>query len=181
MNDGLIPNRYAKALYLYATENGEADAVYEQMARLADSFATRKELTKVVENPFLPLAGKIDLLLTAAGAASGKSLDKFFRLVFSHRREALIQPMALAYGRKYRETHGISQVEIVTASPLPEKTMEELKTAVQSHLDGRKLEYRERVDGSLIGGFTVKVDSELLDASMKNELRKLRLKLLSRK
>ena len=89
--------------------------------------------------------------------------------------------MALAYGRKYRETHGISQVEIVTASPLPEKTMEELKTAVQSHLDGRKLEYRERVDGSLIGGFTVKADSELLDASMKNELRKLRLKLLSRK
>ena len=31
MNDGLIPNRYAKALYKYAQELGMAQAVYAQM------------------------------------------------------------------------------------------------------------------------------------------------------
>ncbi|MBO8476635.1 MAG: F0F1 ATP synthase subunit delta, partial [Bacteroidetes bacterium] len=39
----------------------------------------------------------------------------------------------------------------------------------------------EIVNPSLIGGFTIKVDSLLLDASISNELRNLRLKLLSRK
>ena len=55
------------------------------------------------------------------------------------------------------------------------------KDSVQSYLSGKKLEYTEAVDASLIGGFTVKVDSKLLDASISNELRKLRLKLLSNK
>ena len=35
MNDGLIPNRYAKALYKHACEVGEAAEVYVQMKTLA--------------------------------------------------------------------------------------------------------------------------------------------------
>ena len=34
MNEGLIPGRYAKALYKYATEQGESDAVYGSNATL---------------------------------------------------------------------------------------------------------------------------------------------------
>ena len=89
--------------------------------------------------------------------------------------------MALAYGKKYREANRISQVEIVTASELPAGSVDSIRKTVQAHLGDRTLEYRERVEPSLIGGFTVRVDSQLLDASMSNELRKLRLKLLSKK
>lgn len=181
MNEGLIPNRYAKALYLYASAQGKAGSVYEETARLADSYAAEGKLAKAVENPFLPLADKGRLLLAASGAGEGGCLDKFFKLVFSHGRESLLRPMALAYGHKYREANGISQVEIVTASALPEKAMREIRASVQTYLKGRTLECHERVDTGLIGGFTVKVDSQLLDASMSNELRKLRLKLLSKK
>ena len=35
-------------------------------------------------------------------------------------------------------------------------------------------------DPDIIGGFTVDIDNERLDASVKNELKQLRLKLLSR-
>ena len=31
MNEGLIPRRYAKALYKYAQDNGSADAIYEKL------------------------------------------------------------------------------------------------------------------------------------------------------
>ena len=39
MNDGLIPNRYAKALSKHACEVGEAAEVYAQLRMLAESFA----------------------------------------------------------------------------------------------------------------------------------------------
>lgn len=39
MNDGLIPNRYAKALYKAATEQGTAEQVYAAMKRLEGAFA----------------------------------------------------------------------------------------------------------------------------------------------
>lgn len=181
MNEGLIPNRYAKALYQYASAQGQSASVYEQTARLADSYGRESKLAKAVENPFLSVADKTGLLLAASGAEQEGCLDKFFRLVFSHGRETLMLSMALAYGKKYREANRISQVEIVTASELPAGSMDSIRKTVQAHLGDRTLEYRERVEPSLIGGFTVRVDSQLIDASMSNELRKLRLKLLSKK
>lgn len=181
MNEGLIPSRYAKALHLYAEEAGKAAAVYEQTERLAAGYEAHPQMSRAVENPFLPLADKQQLLLVASGAENDGCLDKFFKLVFSHGRESFIRSMALAYGKRYRDVNKISQVEIATASSFSQAVMDKIKDSVQTHLKGRTLEYRQRVDASLIGGFTVRVDGEVLDASMNNDLRKLRLKLLSKK
>ena len=155
--------------------------MYGETSRLAGSYAVESGLAKAVENPFLPLADKVNVLLAASGAAPGKSLDRFFKLVLSHGRESMLLQMALAYGKLYRKENGISQVEIATASEIPESDLKKIRNYVQSCLGGRKLECKEIVNPSLIGGFTIKVDSLLLDASISNELRNLRLKLLSRK
>ena len=40
------------------------------------------------------------------------------------------------------------------------------------------MEYDTHVNPDLIGGFTVSIDNERLDASVKNELKQLRLNLL---
>lgn len=58
MNEGLIPSRYAKALHLYAEEAGKAAAVYEQTERLAAGYEAHPQMSRAVENPFLPLADK---------------------------------------------------------------------------------------------------------------------------
>ena len=181
MNEGLIPNRYAKALYKYAAEQKATESVYGEMKKLEHGYATEDELAKTVENPFLPLSDRLSLLLSASGAEPEGCLSRFFKLVFSHHRETFIRQMALAYGRQYREENGIAQVEITTASVLPDAVVDRIKAAVQASLKGKNPEYSERTDASLVGGFTVRVDSLLLDASVSSELRKLRLKLLSKK
>ena len=61
MNEGLIPSRYAKALHLYAEEAGKAAAVYEQTERLAVGYEAHPQMSRAVENPFLPLADKMSL------------------------------------------------------------------------------------------------------------------------
>ena len=68
MNEGLIPNRYARALYRYSRDCGDADTVYAQTCRLADSFLRVDGIASAAENPFLALADKEALLLAAAGA-----------------------------------------------------------------------------------------------------------------
>lgn len=77
MNEGLIPSRYAKALHLYAEEAGKAAAVYEQTERLAAGYEAHPQMSRAVENPFLPLADKQQLLLVASGAENDGCLDKF--------------------------------------------------------------------------------------------------------
>ena len=179
MNEGLIPGRYAKALYKYASERGESQTVYGQMKTLAESYASAPALKKAVENPFLRLEDKEKVLLAASGSKKDGCVAQFIKLVIGQNRESFLRDIALAYQKIYRQVNGIAQVEIVTASKLGGDKVKKIVEVVKGQLAGKKVEQTESVDPSLIGGFVVRVDSLLLDASIKNELKKLRLKLLS--
>ena len=71
MNDGLIPNRYAKALFKLSQERGDTALVYDEMKRLDCAYVTEAGLKKAVNNPFLPLEDKLRLLCVAAGIEEG--------------------------------------------------------------------------------------------------------------
>ncbi len=179
MNDGLIPNRYAKALYKVANEKGDTAQVYAQMNHLNDAYEAQAGLKKAVNNPFLPLADKLQLLCTAAGADGNGSTARFMELVVKNNRVDFMRDIALAFMRQYREDNGIARVEIVTATELGDNEINAIIDVVKNQLKGKTIELSKRVDPSLIGGFMVDVDSRVLDASVKNQLEKLRLKLLS--
>ncbi|MBQ7941400.1 MAG: ATP synthase F1 subunit delta [Muribaculaceae bacterium] len=180
MNDGLIPNRYAKALYKYAHEQGVTEEVYLQMKRLSESYEALPELKKTVDNPFLPVADREKVLLSASGAEKDGCLDKFILMVIRSNRECYMREMALSYGKIYRDANDIAQVKITTAIELPEEKLSQIIEVVEHELKGKKVERTVTVNPELIGGFVVQVDSMVLDTSVKNELKKLRLKLLKR-
>ena len=77
------------------------------------------------------------------------------------------------------EKHDIAKVEIVSATELPQQQSDAIVDIVRRLMPTTTLEVEHELDPDLIGGFTVKVGDMLLDASIKNELKKLRLKLLS--
>ncbi|MEG0011424.1 MAG: ATP synthase F1 subunit delta [Muribaculaceae bacterium] len=179
MNEGLIPNRYAKALYKFSQEKGEAKQVYEEMKQLSNSFAMVDTLRKAIDNPYLHALDKEKVLLTASGAKKDGCVDKFIMMVIKNNREECFRSIALAYEKIYRTANGIAQVEITTANKMPASELAKIKNVVAIHEKGKIIELTTHVDNDLIGGFVVKIDSVLLDASIKNELKKLRLKLLS--
>lgn len=178
MNDGLIARRYAKAFLKYADEKKASKQAYGQMRQLDEAYAAQAKLKKAVGNRFISVAGKEQLLLTAAGAKPGDCLAKFIKLVISHNREGFMREMSKAYQDLYREANNIAQIEIVTAAQMPAATLKRITDVVKGLLAGKQIEETHRIDPSLIGGFIVRVDTVQLDASIKNELKKLRLKLL---
>ena len=179
MNEGLISGRYAKALFKHCVEKGIASQVYDQMNRLASAFEAEKALQIAVDNPYLHPADKERVLLTAAGAVQGDSVDKFVLLLIKNNRINLIRTMALSYGDIYRKVNSIARVVITTAVCIDAEELEKIKKIVAGNVDAESIEFKHIVNPDLIGGFTVNIDSKLLDASVRNELKKLRLKLLS--
>lgn len=179
MNDGLIPNRYAKALYKLAVERGDDATVYARMKQLDSSYAAEPQLKKAVANPFLDAADKTRLLLSAAGAGNDESTARFVPLVIKNNRVGFMRAIALSYIKLYRERNDIARVEVVTATAVASDVIDHIVDVVKNQLNGKTIELTQRVDPALIGGFTVNVDSMVLDASVKNQLEKLRLKLLS--
>lgn len=178
MNDGLIPQRYAKALYKYAVEHNNADAVYAEMKQVIASFQALPDLQKVMTNPFVDRARKEKLLVSAAGDLVEDDYRRFVKLILDQNREEFAYAMALDYRKIYREANQIAQVEITTAGNLPDSELAKIENLVKNAFKGYTLEFNHKIDPNLIGGFVIDVNSMRMDASISNELEQLRQKLL---
>lgn len=179
MNDGLIPRRYAKALYKFALENGDNEQIYELLKPLSKGLRGLDDLKRVLINPHIPAEDKGKVMMQLVGARPGSSLDKFILLVIRNNRADFLRKIALAYVQLYREEHSIAEVIITSAVELSNDKINRIVEAARQQLGQVALEVETQVDPELIGGFTVKMGDVFLDASVKSELNQLRLKLIS--
>lgn len=180
MNQGLIPRRYAKALYLLAAEKGKDTDVYRAMTGLAGAFDAEADLQKTMANPHVSAADKQALIATAAGTDAAEIVADLVTLLEKNRRMEYVRDIALAYVALYRSEHQIHKVDITSAAALQPAELKRIQNLVIKHLPANATaEFNEAVDPGLIGGFSIAIDNELLDASVSGDLKQLRLKLLS--
>lgn len=183
MNEGLIPRRYAKALYKVAVQKSAAADIYDLMSTLASSFAGNDRLEPTIANPFVKDAEKINLLNTAAGDSDKSRADlfnDFLKLLVKNKRIDLIRATALAYLDLYRKANNIFIVDVTSAAPMSDDELARIRKAIADQLPAdADIRLNTTVDPDLIGGFVVSLDNKRLDASIKNELKQLRLKLFS--
>lgn len=180
MDQGLIPRRYAKALYTYALEKGTDKRVYQLMKQLADTMQQQQLLCHAMANPYVSAQDKTALLATAAGAGKDDTtFADFTALLLKNRRVEFARQIALAYLDIYRNANNIYLVDITTAVELDNDQSEKLHGLVQKQLGDATAEYSHHVDPQLIGGFVININSERLDASVSNELKQLRFRLMA--
>lgn len=182
MNEGLIPARYAKALYKVACNQKNDADIYQMMKSLEQSFLQQPLLQSTLGNPYVSNSDKTNLLITAADVTKGgKALFcDFIKLLSDNKRMDMARGIANAYIALYRSNHSIYEVKVVSAAPLGNNEQKRLRDMVSRHLKGGTMEYSTSVNPDLIGGFTVSVGNERIDASISNELKQLRLNLISK-
>ncbi|MBQ5775738.1 MAG: F0F1 ATP synthase subunit delta [Bacteroidaceae bacterium] len=179
MKEGLIPRRYAKALYKYAQEHQCTQQVYTDAQRIEEVFATHPTLSKALGNPAISTTEKEQLLVMASGNEAHQAILRFINLVILNHRESFFRATMLSYQEIYRQENNIARVTIITASAMCDDIMERIKGLLMKQLN-KQLEFVYKIDPTLIGGFVLRVDSMQLDASIQNELKKLRVKLLNK-
>ena len=69
MDIGIIARRYARALLLFACENGHETLVYEQAQQLLFQYNQLPEFRHTIENPMVSRTEKIKLLHNATAGA----------------------------------------------------------------------------------------------------------------
>ncbi|MDE6490609.1 MAG: ATP synthase F1 subunit delta, partial [Muribaculaceae bacterium] len=165
MNEGLIPRRYAKALYKVAVERKVDERVYVLMQTLVSSFDNTSGLQGVVSNPFVAQDEKDKIIITAAGAgAADTTFADFLKMLAHNKRIDMVNEIAHAYVDIYRQQRNIRKVEVVSAAPLDSAVLGRITSLVERHLHGATMEFTTTVDPALIGGFVINVDNQRLDA-----------------
>lgn len=179
MDIGVVSKRYAKALLAYAKAQGKEDTVYNEVRLLAGHLMAVPELRRALENPILDVQRKMALLCEAArGTSVSEELQRFFQLVLEAKREKFLQFMAWSYIDLYREDKHIFSGRLITAVP-SERLVKHLSELIGERTHGT-VEIEARTDESLIGGYIIELDGFRLDASVQNQLKRVRQQFLAR-
>lgn len=179
MNTGVVSVRYAKALLAFAKAQKAEDTVYCEAKTLVARYAELHDLRRAIENPVLDTKQKCELLREAAGGKSVSSqLLRFFSMVLEARREKFLQFMLWSYIDLYRQDKNILLGKLTTAVP-SQRLEEHLRRMVEQRTNGQ-LEMETRVDSGIIGGYVVELSGFRLDASVANQLKRVKQQFIAR-
>jgi len=172
MNSSKIAVRYAKALFELALDSGAVDTVYRDM-KAVNLLCSMDEVKTVINNPVIPQQKRKEVIVALAGDDADKLTVKFIGLMFGHGRGDYLASAARNFIDLTRRHRGIRQVTVTTAVPVSGSLKEEMAELIAGKGKGG-IEYIEQVDGSLIGGFILRVDDAYIDASVRSRLNKYR-------
>ncbi|MBP5573350.1 MAG: F0F1 ATP synthase subunit delta [Bacteroidales bacterium] len=177
MDNGKISVRYARALLSDAVEQHCETEVYRQLCQLTANYSLAiPQFNEALSNPMAVDTEKIELLRTAIGETPHPCLDNFLKFVTAKRRENKIFLIALKYQEMYREMKQLLRADVTAATELDDKALESIRNFVREtfHCEA---ELHVKVDPTLIGGFTLDIEHNRMDASIKGRLEKLKKEL----
>lgn len=177
-----LANQYAKALLEVAQAAGgtaAAEAALDELSRFTEVFRSSRELRTILLSPVVEHGQKvrvIERLCESAGAS--RPVRNFLNVVTKKRRLALLPEIRDRYQALLDEAEGIVRAEVRTALPATEAQKQALEAKLAA-VTGGQVRCGYLVDGSLVGGLTVKIGSSVFDGSVRGHLEALRRRLAS--
>ncbi len=169
----LLSKRYATALFDLAEEMKILDKVDSDLQLVGQVFSENRDLRVIIANPVIDTFKKNKILTSLFESNIQKLSMKFFQLITNKGREKYIPYICEAFNEIYMEYKNILPVSITTA----QKADKKITTSITSKLKeatSMNIELSENINENLIGGFVVNFQDYQYDASIINQLNKLK-------
>ena len=164
--------RYAEAAFELATRDGALDD-WGAGLELAARFAGDASVTRIVDNPALPHADRGAVVTKLLEGRVPGGVLNLGRLLASRGRFESLTTVSAEYARLLNRERGIVEAVVTSAAPLDAAQTDALRARIGA-MTGSGVDLRTEIDASLIGGLTVRVGDQLLDASVRGRLERLR-------
>ena len=100
-------------------------------------------------------------------------------LLVDKRRIVFLEAVLQQYLALLRQLNQTVLAEVISAVPLSELQQQAVVEKVLAITNARQVEVQSKIDSELIGGVIIKVGSQVIDASLRGQLRRLSLRLTS--
>ena len=174
-----LAERYAAALVDVALENKQADVVKQELAAFATMVRESADLHAFLSNPSIGRAVKhaaIEQLVARMGAS--RTLRNYLFVIVDQRRAGMLIEIEQAFSAILDARQGITQATVTSPSELTADEREELDAAL-AKLTGKRIQAQFKTDSGLIGGAVVKIGSTIYDGSVRAQLDRLRVRMIS--
>ncbi|HKC03675.1 MAG TPA: F0F1 ATP synthase subunit delta [Sphingomicrobium sp.] len=168
-----LAGRYASALFDLARDERQIDAVGRSLDALDQALLDSKDFAELIASPLVDRdqAGK-----AFAALAPQFGLDpitvKFLGVLARNGRKRELRSIIRAFRRIAADHRGEVTAEVRTAHPLNDSQVTALKQQLRARAS-REVTLDLAVDPTILGGITVKLGSQMIDASIRTKLNRL--------
>lgn len=173
MSEIRIARRYAKALFEKAHEDKAVETVVADVLNIQQACANSQDLVVFLNSPMLRKGVKKDALSKIFASCSDLS-KQLMMLMTDKNRESFIPAMADEFMVLYNQFKGITTAEVTSAVALSEQALQAVKKYVAQTSGANDVVLKQCIDPSVIGGMNIVFDGKIFDATISNQIIKLK-------
>lgn len=172
-----IVEPYADALMSLAESNNLTERFGEDVRSLVALLEDSQQLREFLGNPIIKTEDKKALLRQITGEETHPYLKNFLMLLADKKRLIFLEGISQQYLALLRQLNQTALAEVTSATELSEAQRQSVSDKVKAMTGAQAVELKSSVDPDLVGGVMIKVGSQVLDASLRGQLRRLSMSL----
>jgi F-type H+-transporting ATPase subunit delta len=175
----IIAKRYAKALVQLAEENKSVDQTRADLAAFVGAVDSLPAMQKLFASPVLTPDNKKAVIRELAGKLNlQQTTQRFLEHLAETGRIRYVRDLHEAFLDILAQRQNRATVRLTTAVPINNGDLSDIKKKLEI-LTGKQVDIDSKVDVSLIGGARAQIGSTIYDGTIKNQLNKMRMKLVN--
>ncbi len=173
MKRSRVAKRYAQALFEAAQDSNVLEPVENDLNLLAAEYEQVKEFKLLIDSPVISNELKQNTFTQLFKERLNNLTFRFISLLIQKNREGQLPAVVTHFNDLLDEHRGIVRGTVKTVVQLQPDQLNILQSQLESRI-GKKVKLTQQEDIQLLGGFIVKVQDVVFDASLKQQLNKLR-------
>jgi len=172
-----IVEPYAQALMSIAQSQDLVDRFNDDVALLLETINSSEELRQFLDNPFMKPETKKAVLRQLVSDRVHPVMQNFLQLLVDRGRSLFLPGICKQYQSLVRQLRQIVLAEVTSAVELNDGQLEAVRQKVTALTGATQVELEPHVDSDILGGVIIRVGSQVFDASLRGQLRRLGLNL----
>lgn len=165
---------YVDALFGVAGSADAVEALLPSLAAFAASLAASDDLRALLANPGVDRARRRAVVKAVAERSGCDALAaRLLETLLGNGRLLHLRAVLAALRERIDRERNVVEARVTTATPLAADAAADLRAALEARMN-RTIRFATGVDPALLGGFVVKLGSEVFDASLASRLERAR-------
>lgn len=178
MSASKIAAPYASALLDLAVSTHTVDCITKDVNELLQVFNQNENLVDYLSNPLYSKSSKKNVLLkVTTPLLLSQNTTRFLNILVDRSRIEIFSVIAENFLQQVYDLAEIKIAKITSAIPLLEAQSTAICDQLRKGTGAKDIKMIATVDKTLLGGFQVQIGSNILDYSLKGQLKKLAAKL----
>jgi len=172
-----IAEPYAQALMSVAQAHNLTEDFGKDCRDIENLLEESSEFRDFILNPVIKSDDKKSVIKNVLGKNANAYLMNFLMLLVDKRRIVFLPAIIAQYLNLLRKLNQTVLAEVTSTKELSSDQTEAIVNKVKAMTKAKSVEVKATIDPDIIGGVIIKVGSQVVDASIRGQLRRLSLSL----